>query len=93
MGNPVGGGGGGQLVERSDDPAKAEMGAKATADREAAIAEFRQTINTPGISPEEIVLAATDLKQALGNVSAYMDVIKSLTEEEKRTVERAFAAS
>lgn len=59
--------GAGVLIELADDAEKAEMGAKATADREAAIANFREVINTPGVTPEEIVLAATELKQALGS--------------------------
>jgi hypothetical protein len=82
--------GAGVLIELADDAEKVEMGAKATADREAAIANFREVINTPGVTPEEIVLAATELKQALGSVAALIDVIKSLTEEEKRIIERSF---
>jgi hypothetical protein len=82
--------GAGVLIELADDEDKVELGAKATADREAAIQNFRDVINTPGVTPEEIVLAATELKQALGSVAALIDVIKSLTEEEKRIIERCF---
>lgn len=74
------------------EPAQDGIADNATARREQAIANFREVTNTEGVTPEEIVLAAADLKEALGTVSAMMDVVKTISDEAKRIVERAFQA-
>jgi len=82
---------GARRMEMSDDPWKETNALAADAMREAALTEFETTLNTPGVSTGEVVLAASKLKQTLGSVQAYLDAIKTLTDDEKRILERAMS--
>ncbi|WP_370263601.1 hypothetical protein [Limnobacter sp.] len=73
----------------ADNAAQEAMLLQATAEREAAINRFREGITQAGVTPEQIVLLATDLKEVLGSVSAVIDVAKTISDEAKRIIERA----